>query len=88
MTPDLANALFETFAGLFVLLSIIKLHKEKKVRGVSWVHVAFFWAWGVWNLFYYPHLGQIWSFAGGIAVFAANSVWLGQLLWYTWRERG
>ena len=58
---DLVNGAFEMLGGFFILLSIIRLWRDKKVRGVSVVHVAFFWLWGVWNVYFYPSLGQAWS---------------------------
>lgn len=84
--PDLINGTFEMLGGLFILQSVVKLHRQKMVRGVSWLHAGFFSAWGYWNLFYYPHLDQWLSFAGGIGIVTANTIWLGQLIYYTRRE--
>lgn len=81
--PDLINGIFELSGAFFILLSILKLKKEKKVCGVSWVHVGFFAMWGYWNLFYYPHLTQWVSFAGGIGIVITNTFWLGQLIYYS-----
>lgn len=87
LLPDLINGLFECSGGFFIALSIIKLYKEKKVRGVSWLHVGFFTSWGFWNLYYYPHLGQWFSFIGGLALVISNTIWLVQIAYYTGRER-
>ena len=87
MSPDIINACFELFGAPFALLSIIALYRKKVVRGVSWVHISFFALWGLWNLFYYPYLGQWYSFAGGVALTSINSVWLYQLIYYTWKEK-
>lgn len=84
--PDTVNGAFELAGGLFILQSILRLHREKIVRGVSWVHVGFFSTWGVWNLFYYPYLGQWMSYAGSIGIVAANTYWLLQILHYSIRE--
>jgi len=83
--PDLINGLYETLGGGFIALSIIKLHREKTVRGVSWLHVAFFSSWGLWNLYFYPHLDQWFSFWGGVALVSANAIWLGQIFYYNAR---
>lgn len=85
--PDLINGLFECLGGFFIALSVIKLYREKLVRGVSWKHAAFFSAWGYWNLFFYPHLDQWLSFAGGAFLVAVNTTWLLQMLYYTRAER-
>ena len=87
MGPDLFNGVFEFCGAGFILLSVARLYREKVVRGVSWVHVAFFSAWGFWNLFYYPHLGQWISFAGGIGIVGTNTFWLCQLLYYSRKEQ-
>lgn len=87
MTPqDAINGAFEIFGGLFILLSILKLHREKSVRGVSWLHVGYFTAWGYWNLYYYPHLGQWASAAGGLLIVILNTAWLAQLIYYSKRN--
>jgi len=57
------------------------------VRGVSFVHVAYFTLWGYWNIHYYPHLEQWISFAGSLAVTLVNTVWLGMLLYYLQKEK-
>jgi uncharacterized membrane protein YfcA len=85
LLPDLINGIFESCGGLFIALSVIKLHHEKIVRGVSWMHVTFFSAWGFWNLYFYPHLDQWMSFWGGLLLVAVNTVWLGQIMYYNRR---
>lgn len=89
---DAINGFFEAGMSLFICLSIRKAYQDKVVRGVSVVHVSFPWCWGLWNLYYYPHLEQWLSFWGGVAVVTANGIWLAQLIYYTrhpgGRERG
>ena len=87
MTPDVVNGLFETGGGILITLSILRLHKDKSVRGVHWAPVMFFALWGYWNLFYYPHLEQWVSFVGGTLVVTANTVWLGQMIYYIRKEQ-
>jgi len=84
---DVINGIFELLGGLFITLSCIKLHRDKKVRGVSFVHVAYFTAWGYWNIHYYTNLDQWLSFAGSLAVTLVNTVWLGMLIWYIKKEK-
>ena len=85
--PDAINGTFEAMGAFFILLSVRKLYRDKRVRGVSWVHAGFFATWGYWNLYYYPYLDQWLSFWGGVGIVLANSIWLGQLIYYTIRER-
>lgn len=84
---DFLNGSFELLGGLFILLSIIKLHREKRVRGVSYIHVGYFTAWGYWNIYYYPYLNQWISFIGGLSVVTINTFWLGQIIYYTIMEK-
>lgn len=82
MNPDFINGLFE-FAGAAMLWqNVRRLNRDKVVRGVHWSPTLFFTSWGVWNLWYYPSLGQWWSFAGGCAIVLVNALWLTLLLHY------
>lgn len=80
--PDLTNGAFEFFGALAITLSIRQVLKDKLVKGVSWAHIAFFASWGIWNLYYYPSLGQWASFGAGALVCAVNLIWLALLLYY------
>ncbi|MGD9728202.1 MAG: hypothetical protein AB7R40_23115 [Nitrospiraceae bacterium] len=81
--PDLVNGLFEFGGSLAISASVFRLAKDKQVKGVAWSMVAFFWAWGIWNIFYYPHLGQNLSFLAGICVVSVNTIYLAMLLYYS-----
>lgn len=83
---DFINGSFELFGGLFLLKNVIQLHRDKLVRGVHWVPTTFFMLWGVWNLYYYPHLDQWWSFTGGLLIVSVNAIWVGQMLYYGRKE--
>jgi len=84
---DCVNGTYELLGAPFILLSVLKLHREKTVRGVSLWAVAFFCTWGYWNLYYYPSLGQWVSFAGGIAIVIMNTIWISQVVYYIRKER-
>lgn len=79
---DLINAGFEALAALFILNHCRVLYQHKEVKGVSVLSTAFFFAWGGWNVLYYPSLNQIWSYYAGLAVVGANLLWLGLMLRY------
>ncbi len=82
MNPDIINGIFESVGGFFIGGSIIKLYKDKMVRGIHWPHPTFFTAWGLWNLYYYPSLEQWFSFYGGVFLVVTNAIWLGQIFYY------
>ncbi len=81
--PDIINGSFETAAGFAVLHHCFKLYEHKQARGLSIPAVLFFTVWGLWNLFYYPHLDQFWSFVGGIFITIANIGYLVMLAHYS-----
>lgn len=82
MTPDLINGLFETIGGLLLFLHSRRVIKDKEVKGVSVPPMLFFLGWGAWNLFYYPHLGQWFSFLGGCVILAGNLLWVALVVHY------
>jgi hypothetical protein len=84
MTPDLVNGAFELLGGVFVLDHCRAVYRDRSVAGVSIPSTIFFTGWGVWNLYYYyyPSLGQWWSFVGGLSIVAANALWIALLLRY------
>ena len=79
---DMINGSFEFLAGFMILNHCRTVIKDKAVAGVSIISTAFFGIWGVWNLYYYPSLGQMWSFYGGLAIVVANLLWVYLLLKY------
>lgn len=84
---DLVNGLFEFIGGITLWMNVWRTHKDGGVKGVNTLYILYFSSWGWWNLYYYPSLGQWWSFAGGVFIVVANVVWLGQVVYYTRRKR-
>jgi hypothetical protein len=80
-SPDFLNGLFEALGGIMHWTSVLALARDKQVKGTNVWATVFFNAWGIWNLWYYPHLGQWWSAAGGLVIVSANSVWI----WLAWK---
>ena len=74
--PDLINGLFELSGSAFIWLNIRRVLKDREVKGVSIVTTTFFTSWGIWNMYFYPHLGQWLSFAGGFAIISANTIYI------------
>jgi hypothetical protein len=87
MLPDIINSSFELCGFFAICLSIRQIMKDKKSYGVSVFHVLFFSLWGGWNLWYYPSLNQWSSFAAGVLVFVANTVWVSLLIYYTRKQK-
>jgi hypothetical protein len=73
MTPDVLNGIFELVGSLFILLNVKRVLRDKRVLGFDWRVMLFFTSWGFWNLYYYPHLDQWFSFVGGVSRAAVRS---------------
>jgi hypothetical protein len=73
---DAINGGFEVVGALLTWANVARLWRERCVRGVFWPVTAFFAAWGVWNLYYYPSLGQWLSFVGGVGLVVGNVAWV------------
>lgn len=82
MAPDLINAAFEALGGVFILGHCRAVLRDKAVAGVSITATVFFTAWGFWNLYFYPALGQLFSFYAGVFLVLANCLWVGLLVRY------
>jgi ABC-type transport system involved in cytochrome c biogenesis permease subunit len=79
---DLINGMFEMVGALLLILNCRRLYLDKCVKGISIFPALFFTAWGFWNVFYYPALGQWFSFAGGLCIVIVNAVWLSMTMYY------
>ena len=69
-------------SGVLVWLNVRRLHLDKMVRGVAAAPIAVFSTWGIWNLYYYPHLEQWVSFAAGVLLAVGNTTWVIQMIHY------
>lgn len=73
---DAVNGAFELGGALFTWRNALQLWRDRVVKGVYWPMFAFFAAFGIWNLAFYPYLGQWFSFAGGVLLVAGNLCWV------------
>ena len=85
MIADVANAGFEFFGGVFMAANVLKLHADKRVRGVYWPATLFFTSWGWWNIYYYAALAQWWSWGAGLFLSAVSTFYLAQMIYYVRR---
>ncbi len=83
---DAINGAFELGGAFALLLSVRRLHQQKMVRGVSTLAIFFFASWGVWNCWFYPSLGQTFSFYAAMTLTAVNCIYLAQIIFYSRRE--
>jgi hypothetical protein len=74
--PDIINGSLELVAASLQTMNVRKLLRDRAVAGVHWHMTGFYVGWGLWNCYFYPSLGQWFSFAGGVTMTCANIVWV------------
>ena len=79
---DAVNGAFELVGGILNWMNVVRIIKDKQVKGVFYPAWFFFAFWGIWNIYYYPSLGQWFSFWGGLFIVSANVVWCGYAMYY------
>lgn len=84
---DHINAFFEMVGGILLALNVRRLVADKHVAGVSVFPSLFYAAWGLWNMYYYPSLGQMASFVAGFLTTGANLVWCTLFFYYRAKQR-
>lgn len=82
INDDFINGMLEVAGGFFALNHCRALYIDKGTRGVSLLSACFFTAWGFWNTHYYTALDQPLSFYGALFLVAANSFYLGMMIYY------
>lgn len=80
--PDLINGLFEFFGSIAMWYNVLAIYRDKKFSGVRMGPYIFFTSWGIWNLYYYPHLNQWISFAAGCSIGWANVAYVCLMIKY------
>lgn len=83
ISNDLINGSWELVAGFLLMRNCYILYQEKQVKGVSVLTTAFFTSWSMWNCYFYPTLGQWFSFAGGLVITSANMLWVIMAFYYS-----
>ena len=82
MIPDLINGSVELVGAFFTFKNALTLYRAKKLAGVYWPSTLFFTLWGLWNLYFYPALGQWASFTGGAILVIGNICWVTLAIYY------
>ena len=75
-TADIINGAFECFGAYAAWRNAYQLHRDREISGVYWPVYAFYFCWGVWNLLYYPSLGQWVSTVAGAVLALGNLAWV------------
>lgn len=81
--PDAINAAFEFGSACFGTLNIRAIRRDKKISGVHWGPTAFFFVWGIWNLYFYRVVDAPISYWAGILITLINLTWLAHVGYYS-----
>jgi cation transport ATPase len=88
LTMDQANACLEMGGAFLRTLDCIKLFQDKRFSGGHLGTALYFLGWGVFNVFFYPSLNQVWSFWAAIVLMVMNGLWFVMALYYNhWVNR-
>ncbi|HAI17539.1 MAG TPA: hypothetical protein DCM10_05685 [Xanthomarina gelatinilytica] len=84
---DQINSGFIFVAGIFYVLNLLKLIKDKDVKGISKLSIVFFSIWNIWTLFFFLMVTEFWWTIGAyIIVTVLNVVYIILMIKYT-REK-
>jgi hypothetical protein len=84
---DVINSCFEFSGAIVIWINILKLYKDKEIKGILWQVWIFYTVWGIWNLYYYPALNQTFSFYAGVCLVVGNIIWCIQAFYYNVKNR-
>ena len=85
---DQINSGFIFVAGIFYVLNLLKLIKDKDVKGISKLSIVFFSIWNIWTLFFFLMVTEFWWTIGAyIIVTVLNIVYIILMIKYS-RKKG
>jgi hypothetical protein len=84
---DAINAAFQLFGAVATWANVRRLSIQRTVLGVNALSMVFFTVWGIWNVIYYRHTGQLFSFAAGVLLASGNVAWVRLYVKYRRQER-
>ena len=83
---DMVNSFFPFVGSIFVILNIIKMHKDKELKGSHWFSPLFFYCGQIWGAYFMYTLHKWWSLAGAIVLTFFNFVWYFTMLYYKFKK--
>jgi len=85
---DQINSGFIFVAGIFYVLNLLKLIKDKDIKGISKLSIVFFSIWNIWTLFFFLMVTEFWWTIGAyIIVTVLNVVYIILMIKYG-RKKG
>ena len=84
---DVINSVFFFTSSSVVWLNVIRLFKDKGIKGVRLIPGFFFSLSTIWGIYYYYELDQPWSVLGMVLMATANTSWIVLAIYYTIKEK-
>lgn len=85
---DLINGLLEFGSGIFMIPNIIRIAKDKEIKGVTTIPTVYFTAWGLFNVTaFYSGMNLPLSVIGGFTVTIANVIWLSMVYYFKYKNK-
>lgn len=85
MNNDLINFSFQIIFTVCIWCNVLKLFKDKSVRGVSLIVSLFYCLAPIWTAYYFFALKQDFSIISSLLMFSGNSTWLILALYYRYK---
>ena len=79
---DEINSFFISVASIFYFLNLLKLYKDKEVKGISILSIVFFSTWNFWTLYFFWDTEFSLTRNAYIAVAISNFLYLSLLFRY------
>ncbi|MCX6159238.1 MAG: hypothetical protein NTY74_14755 [Ignavibacteriae bacterium] len=79
---DFINTLFQFFGSAAAMSNILKIRKDKQVKGISVWASLFFSMWGLWSLYYYNASEHSINFYYFALLSLLNIIWLVMAFYY------
>lgn len=75
-TIDFVNALFEIAAVGATIINIRQILKDKCIHGVTVIAQIFYFAWSLWNVYFYYSYSTMFSYWVSVIFCLMNIIWL------------
>lgn len=76
MSTDIINGGMALIGAGFLFQNVRAIWKDKSYRGVRMTPTVFFITWGMWNLYYFYSIGQMYSLIGFSVIAVIDVMWI------------
>jgi hypothetical protein len=84
---DKTNASIEIVCAFLVWSNVLKIRRDKEVKGVDWRTSAFYACVGLWYVNYYAQMKQPFSLIAQMVFVLGSWTWVAHAIYYSRRAR-